>query len=64
MASSNMKPFTMESNINFNDVLDNLALYYVIRKEYTEVVERVVEEMEEEALDSQIVEENNKKKPS
>ena len=23
MASSNMKPFTMESNINFNDVLDN-----------------------------------------
>ena len=53
MASSNMKPFTMESNINFNEVLDNLALYYVIRKEYTEVVERVVEEMKEEALDVQ-----------
>jgi hypothetical protein len=59
-----MKPFTMESNINFNDVLDNLALYYVIRKEYTEVVERVVEEMEEEALDSQNVEENPESKPS
>ena len=30
-----MKLFDLDSKLSFNDVLDNLALYYVIRNEYT-----------------------------
>jgi len=34
MASSKMQPFNLDSKLSFNDVLDNVALYYVIRREF------------------------------
>jgi len=39
MASSNIKTFELDSKLSFNDVLDNIALYYVIKKEFSGIME-------------------------
>ena len=64
MASSNMKLFDLDSKLSFNDVLDNLALYYVIRNEYTSLSLKnkpAVEAVEEEKKDK--VKDNKEKVP-
>lgn len=37
MASSKMELFDLESKLSFNEVLDNIALYYVIRREFKDI---------------------------
>ena len=34
MASSRIKTFNLQSELFFNDVLDNVALYYVVKQEF------------------------------
>jgi hypothetical protein len=40
MASKRMGDFDDKTHLFFNDVLDNVALYYVIAKEYTAVMDQ------------------------
>jgi hypothetical protein len=66
MASKRMGDLDDKTHLFFNDVLDNVALYYVIAKEYTAAMDQAdlnsSEEYEVSSIDSEESEAMNREK--